>query len=140
MNIIETIGKWGVKTTPAELAHVRMSRPRAGDIIDFSENSETYPFNSAQYGRIEHIGPKGFAEAGEAHICCELGSAFLTEGGGVSISGGPFQCIKLDDLEPMMTTKTVPFWNWGDRGPGAGHGVDYYIPRPVFKLKKQKAA
>jgi len=84
MNIIESIGNWGVKTTPAELAHIRLCRPKAGDIIDFGENEGNYPYIYGRYGRIDTI-ENGWVGKGEAHICCELGSPFLFKDGSVSI-------------------------------------------------------
>jgi len=136
MNIIESISNRGVKTTPAALMHVRMSRPNQGDVIDFGDNVGNYPFK-AKYGRIDSV-ETGFADSGEVHVCCHMGSAFLYDNGNVSISGGPFACVKLADLEPLYETHTAEFWNWGNLGAGAGHGVYYSIARPVFKLRLQK--
>ena len=137
MNIIESISNNGVKTTPKELLHIRLCRPRSGDIIDFGENEGNYPFIYGRYGRIADGEGQGFARKGEVHTCCELGSAFLLDGGRVDISGGPFELIKTEELEPAMRTYRAPYWNWGDRGRGAGHGVYYHIDRPLFKMKKR---
>ena len=35
-HIIETLGRWGVKSTPC--ANSRLTRPRAGDVVEFSED------------------------------------------------------------------------------------------------------
>jgi len=130
-HIIKSIGRWGVKTEPASS---RVCTPRPGDVVDFGENEGTYPF-LRRYGRIDSL---SCFETGKAHVCCELGSAFLHENGKVSISGGPFALIPLDDLIPTFGTKRVTFWNWGDNYPGGHQGVDYGIDRPVFLLKKQE--
>jgi len=132
MNIVESIGKWGVKTTPEQQAHTRMSTPKPGDIIEFTDTE--YPHTSGKYGRIEGM---GIWKEGEFHICCHLGSAFLSENGRVSISGGPFESVKPDDLEPTFKLKYAEYWNWGNNLPGANQGVHYKIARPVFKLIKK---
>lgn len=126
-HIIETIGKWGVKTTPAE--HARYKSPQPGDVIDFGVFQGEYPFNY-KYGRID----SRTRDKGRISVCCGGASVFLNEDGSVNISGGPFHSVNLEDLEPAFELKTVRFWNWGDNGPGGGHGVDYYIPRPIFRL------
>jgi hypothetical protein len=135
--IIETIGKWGVKTTDAQ---VRFNLPRPGDVIDFGDFHGKYPFTSGRYGRISSW-QKPYRDTyndkdvpGQWSVCCGGASCFLGEFGQVDISGGPFTGIRPEDLEPMYSTKRVRFWNWGDNGPGGGHGVDYYIDRPVFLL------
>jgi hypothetical protein len=133
-HIIDSIGKWGVKTTPH---NIRMYRPKPGDVIDFGENEGTFPFYNGRYGRIESI-DSTYVE-GKFHVCCGGASVFLFESGNCSISGGPFTHIDPADLIPTPALKTVRFWNWGDNGRGAGMGVDYYIARPVFKLRNLKA-
>lgn len=90
-----------------------------------------YPFHKETYGRFDKFG--SWVE-NKWHVCCEPGSVFLSPES-VSISGGPFTSISMDQIEPTYTLKLVRFWNWGDLWPGAGHGVDYYIERPVFRLK-----
>jgi hypothetical protein len=122
-HIIESIGKWGVKTT-AEAS--RFGTPKPGDVVLFADGLP-YPFKNSRIGRVEALSDKG-----DLHICCELGSAFLFENGGVSISGGPFATIKLADLRPTFRLHEANFWNWGDNGSGAGNGVNYKIARPVF--------
>ena len=136
MNIVESISNRGVKTTPAALIGSRMSRPRPGDVIDFGDNAGNYPFKN-RYGRVDTV-ETGMADKNEIHVCCHMGSAFLCDSGNVSISGGPFECVNIDDLEPLYETRPGTFWNWGDLGAGAGHGVYYTIDRPVFKLKLQE--
>jgi hypothetical protein len=130
MNIVESIGSWGVHTTPADLFHIRITEPRSGDIIEFIDTK--YPHIYGKYGRIASIDQY---QKGMVHICCELGSAFLSEDGSVDISGGPFEGAPIDRLEPALELYPADYWNWGDLGPGGGHGVHYTIQRPVFKLK-----
>ncbi len=131
--IIEYIGAGKLVHSKEYEAQDRLRTPHAGDVIDFGDFKDKYPFSSTKegIGRIEGVGV-GMADKDEAHVCCELGSAFLHEGS-VSISGGPFCCIKLADLEPTFSTRAATFWNWGHNGSGAGHGVRYIIARPVFK-------
>jgi hypothetical protein len=126
MNIIESIGKWGVKSTSHNLTRIRIERPESGDIIEFTDTN--YPHTSGKYGRIESI------EGDTANICVHLGSAFLREDGSVSISGGPFEYVKLEQLEPTYTLYLAPYWNWGNNSPGANQKVTYHFERPVFKL------
>lgn len=138
MNIVESITGTGVKTSKLS-ASERMQLPQSGDIVDFCDNPQ-YPFKG-KIGRISAIGQaEAYYESGDdtAHVCCELGSAYLREDGSVDISGGPFTSIKLEDLEPCGILKEASFWNWGDRRVGAHQGVYYRICRPVFKLKKQE--
>ena len=128
MYIIEYIGKGGIRHT--EYDGSRANTPRPGDVIDFGENKGTYPFTEGKYGRVESI---NFCDTGLIHICCELGSVFLSDGH-VSISGGPFTTVLPEELSITFKTKVVHFWNWGNNSPGGGKGVDYYINRPVFLL------
>lgn len=140
--IVESIGHWGVKATDASMIRHRWENPRSGDVIDFGENYEEnrYPFNKAQYGRIEIVYRKGirgngeWLKEGELHICTHPGSAFLSENGSVSISGGPFEVIHVSSLEPTYITKELVFWNWPN-GRGAHRGIEYKIARPVFRYK-----
>ena len=134
MNIIESISEDGVKTTPAELAHTRLTHPHPGDIVDLGENEGTYPFTSGKYGRIDDTNSWG---TGCISICCEMGDAYLSKDGTVSISGGPFTTVAPEELTPAMFVRSATYWNWGDRGSGAGHGVYYTFERPVFILKKR---
>ena len=133
MNIIESISSKGVKTTSG---NSRFYIPRVGDIIDFGENVGTYPFTQ-KYGRFDNM-DDGWAREDEYIVICEMGSVFLHDNGAVDISGGPFSTVKKADVEPMETLKDAMFWNWGDNGPGGGHGVYYTIARPLFRLKKQE--
>lgn len=128
MNIIESIGSWGVKTTSERLMHMRMQRPKSGDIIEFTDTE--YPHIHGKYGRIEYYDKS----TDEFHICDELGSAFLNENGSVSISGGPFEHVKADRLTPKMELHLATYWNFGNNGAGGGNGVHYYFERPVFIL------
>lgn len=136
--ITEYVGGDGIEST--EVTRGRMGKPRPGDLIEWPDGS---------YGRVWTV-ETGFAEQGQVHVCRELGSAFLGRTGSrtagppptgrgvyVSISGGPFLILELDELEPAVRLDTARFWNWGDNTPGAGRGVDYWLPRPVFKTNHQ---
>lgn len=133
MELIESIGKHGVKTTHGDLLFMRMSKPKSGDIVDFGENEGTFPF-SQRYGRIWST---NHWDTGTMCVCCEMGSAFLRDDGSVDISGGPFVSIMPDELEPTMGLKQGRYWNWGNNMPGADKGVYYTFERPVFRLKKR---
>jgi len=124
-HIIETVGSWGVKTSPYK---IRMTNPKAGDVVEFSEELKRYPVSSprCRIDRIDH-------ETKMIHLVNGMGSAFLCEDGSLSISGGPFFSLPFESLEPTIQLHTARFWNWGDNSPGADQGVDYYIARPVFK-------
>lgn len=129
MHIIETIGRWGVKTTPYDYS--RQTKPHAGDVVEFSEELRRYPV-SRRWCRIASIDTK----SGMVSIVDGSGSAFLDENGHVSISGGPFFSVPLESLEPTHSLHRDRFWNWGDNLPGAAQGVDYHLDRPVFKATK----
>lgn len=129
-HIIEYIGKNGIKTTSWDIR--RFQDPKPGDAVLFPENAP-YPFNDRRVGRIDSVnGQSGWENEGEAHICCSMGSVFLSDGS-VSISGGPFTVVPLDKLE-FAGFKDLPFWNWGNNTAGAGQGVDYVIWRPAWAL------
>ncbi len=145
-HIIESIGRWGIKSTDLNHEPGRLSTPKPGDIIQFYKepgdkkmffapkalplkDEAIYPLDRAKYGRINYVNEN------EIHVCSHLGSAFLAESGGVSISGGPFTRINLDDIEPAGTTYNADFWNWGNNSAGAGQGVHFMIARPLFFLK-----
>jgi hypothetical protein len=123
-HIIEYIGKSGVRTTPME---IRMTRVRAGDIIEVPEELRKYPI-SYRHCRIATI------EDGVAMIVDGMGSAFLLENGACSISGGPFFSVPVQFLKPKNELHTATYWNWGDNLPGADRGVNYHIQRPVHTL------
>lgn len=124
-HIIETIGKWGVKTIPIEF---RMNVPKPGDIVEFSKELRKYPV-SYHRCRIDHIDK----ERGTVSLVDGMGSAFLSEGGHVSISGGPFFSVPINSLEATNCTAKSTMWNWGDNAPGAAQGVHYDIQRPLFR-------
>jgi hypothetical protein len=137
MNIIESIGAWGVRTTSRTLYRVRCERPQSGDVIDFGEYEGIYPYTSGRYGRIVS-GPRdasGMWPDEMVGFCCQPGSAFLLEDGSVDVSGGPFGHCSPSELEPTHTTRRGLFWNWGGNTRGAGQGVEYLIDRPVFRLR-----
>jgi hypothetical protein len=123
--ITEYVGPDGVESS--ELTHARLTRPRPGDLIEWPDGKR---------GRVWTVGT-GLVDAGEVHVCNELGSAFLSRGS-VSISGGPFTVLKLTELEPAMRCGVERFWNWGDRLAGADQGVDYYLARPIFKVNREQ--
>ncbi len=131
-NIVEVISNEGVKSTSGEHdIRKRFETPRPGDPVKFE--SDKYPFNSRPYGRIDGVNNLG--SEGEISICCGGASVFLCKDGNVSNSGGPFESVKITDLEPTFDLMSVSFWNWGDNSPGADMGIHYNIERPVFKLK-----
>lgn len=133
-HIIETIGKWGVKTRPFQ---IRAARPGPGDPVDISEFKDIYPFKSEyQYARIAGIRTNETGTKRLSLCCTGGGSHHLFENGEVSVSGGPFVGVDLDWIEPTYLIKAVHFWNWGDHSSGAGMGVDYHVSRPIFKLTK----
>jgi hypothetical protein len=132
MNIVEVISNEGVKSTSGEHdVSKRYQKPMPGDPVLF--DSDEYPFNSRPYGRIDGVNNLGSED--EISICCGGASVFLGKDGNVSISGGPFEPVKIADLEPQFELMPVSFWNWGDNSPGADMGIHYTIERPVFKLK-----
>jgi hypothetical protein len=133
MNIIESIGSWGVNSTSTTRFRERCQRPRSGDIVEFTDTE--YPHTQGKYGRIEGLGTW---KEGEYHICCGLGSAFLCENGHVSICGGPFESVLPEELIPTYDTFRAEYWNWGNNSPGANQGVYYYFHRPVFRLIRKK--
>lgn len=124
-HIIETIGSWGVKTS--DMSYGRLGTPKPGDLVEFPDEVKRYPV-SCKVCRIDRIDK----DRGIAHIVDGMGSAFLCEDGTVSISGGPFFSLPLSALKPANITAISTMWNWGDNGPGAGHGVSYHLDRPVF--------
>ena len=130
MNIVESIGSWGVVIARE---FDRMCRPCSGDAIDVGYELGLYPFQSGRYARIE-LERQADDILGAFDVCCEQGSAYLRSDGSVSISGGPFTRIHMARLEPMHELRSMDFWNWGPNSPGADQGVHYTIARPVFRL------
>ena len=123
-HIIETIGAWGVKSTPMP---GRLQRVHAGDVVAFADKYRRYPV-SHRHCRVSSVD----RESGLVNLVDGMGSAFICENGSLSISGGPFFALPIECLEPAHITLQVHVWNWGDNIPGAGQGVDYHIDRPVF--------
>ncbi len=123
-HIIETVGKWGVRTS--DFQH-RAWRPSPGDPVDVSA-FDCYPFLEREWAYIASI------DGDRVSVCIGSCSMFLLESGAVSISGGPFCGLDLQDLESTHTLKTIRFWNWGDNCRAAHQGVDYFLQRPVFRL------
>lgn len=124
-HVIETIGSWGVKTSPVQ---GRITRVRAGDVVQFSEELRKYPVSCA-YCRVSSVD----RESGKVNMVDGMGSAFITENAAMDISGGPFFSLPIECLEPTHTLHNVHVWNWGDNSPGAAQGVDYHIDRPLFR-------
>jgi hypothetical protein len=122
-HIIESIGKWGVVSTPT---NIRLSRVQGGDIIEVPEEFRRYP-TTHQYSRIANV------KDGIAHICENMGSAYLHEDGSCDISGGPFWSMPVDLLKPTLTTRQADYWNFAN-GVGAGMGIHYTIARPVHQI------
>jgi hypothetical protein len=121
--VTEYVGAEGVISS--ELDHARLSRPRSGDVVRWPDGT---------LGRVWQVG-SGYCDPGQVYVCCELGSAFLFGDGTVDISGGPFEMVALDALEATFELRAAVFWNWGDRVPGAGQGVEYVLARPVFAIR-----
>lgn len=133
--IIESIGAWGVVTTPKSLINVRCQQPHSGDPVLIPPSAlPGYNYTRPRTGRLEYFGSW---KSGHWLLCLELGSAFLREDGTVSISGGPFACVKPSDLIPTYQIIQVKAWNWADRSPGAHQGITYAIDRPLFELRPQ---
>lgn len=124
-HIIESIGKWGVVHAPTQY---RLNKVRPGDIIQVPENLRFYP-HTHEFSRIATVSQDGIA-----HVCENMGSAYLLQDGSCDISGGPFWSVPISLLEPTGTLKQADYWNWGNNSPGSGHGVHYTIARPVHKL------
>lgn len=122
--ITETIGKWGVTTSPD--TPERRSTPRPGDLIEFADNLRHYPV-SHRLCRIDHV------DGDAVSVVNGMGSAFLDRDGHVSISGGPFFSLPLSTLRPTERLEVSWMWNWGHNSPGANQGVHYEIERPVFR-------
>lgn len=124
-HIIESIGKWGVVSTPYDM---RINRVRPGDIIEVSQELRKYPCTSA-YSRIASVD-----ENGVASVCEAMGSAHLLQDGSCDISGGPWWSIPVSLLQPKYELREATYWNWGGNYPGANQGVYYRIYRPVHIL------
>ena len=125
-HVIDSIGKWGVKTTPLNF---RMNDPKPGDPVHIGQYSH-YPYLEREWAYIA-----GF-DGDWVNLCIGQCSIFLRENGDVSISGGPFERVKRHELRPALgSIKNVLMWNWGDNFPGGGMGVEYIIGRPVFRLE-----
>lgn len=123
-HIIESIGRWGVVSTPLNL---RLNRVKGGDIIEVPTELQRYPCTH-QYSRIANV------KDGIAHICEDMGSAHLMQNGDCDISGGPWWGMPVDLLEPAYTTRQADYWNWGNNSPGGGQGIHYTIARPVHRI------
>lgn len=128
-HVIDYIGGDGVKTS--DLGQRRFVHPQPGDPIEWP---------NGKLGRVDALyDPAGsWAKEGELHVCVNGGSVFLgwdskRRRATVSISGGPFTCVRLEDLQATYQVRVVDFWNWGDNSPGADQGVYYYIGRPLFR-------
>jgi hypothetical protein len=119
MRIFEYFSPLGIFST--EVTGKRMTTPRAGDLIE-------------DKGMIESVDEA----AKTVHICHDANySAHMTTSGTVDISGGPWQLLKLSDIEPTMGTGTARFWSWDAAGRGAGMGVHFQVERPIFRIIKK---
>lgn len=131
-NVIhEYIGGSGIVTCPQYATHHRYQEPRPGDLLRIPDNLRRYPF-AGDLARICSIDN----EEQRASVCCDVGSAFLNEDGSVSVSGGPFQGVPLEDIHPGWRLHPTPFWNWGNNSAGAHQGVNWLLYRPIFILAK----
>lgn len=123
-HVIESIGKWGVKTSPIQ---PRLLVVRPGDIIQVPDSLRQHP-SQHEFSRIATIAN------GVAHVCEDMGSAFLNQDGSCDISGGPWWSVPTCLLKPTGMVRQASYWNWGDNGAGANQGVHYTISRPVHEL------
>ena len=124
-HIVESIGKWGVVTTPSQC---RINRVRPGDIIRVPEQLRRYPCDH-EFSRIATIDKYGMA-----NVCEDMGSAFLNQDGSCDISGGPWWGIPISLLKPAYELHQATYWNWGGNCAGAAQGVYYNIFRPLHDL------
>ncbi len=123
-HIIESIGYWGIKTTPIRIRELR--GPQPGDVI-MIPGGLCYPFNKPGFARVSSRNEKTVT------TCLNTPSVYLCENGSVSISGGPFVTMALDSLV-HVGYRLCSFWNWGDNSRGADQGVDYQIMRPMWRF------
>lgn len=130
-HVIESIGKWGVKSTP--IRH-RLAQVKPGDAISI-EHLTAYPFLNRSWATVSDVDKK----TGRVSMCIGSCSTFINEDGSVSISGGPFHGCDIAELVPMYVLRPQTFWNWGDNFPGAQQGVEYIVPRPVFTLEPKES-
>jgi hypothetical protein len=124
-HIVESIGSWGVVSTPYQS---RMGRVKGGDIIEIPENLRSYPI-AHRYSRIASVD-----EDGVASVCEGMGSAHLLRDGNCDISGGPWWSIPISLLAPKHELYESTYWNWGNNPVGAHKGIYYQIYRPVHTL------
>lgn len=131
MYIIEYVGREGIVTT--DYYDRQRQQPRPGDLVKFPDNAP-YPFDRDNFGLIAELNDPRFCHDNEAHVCLSGGSVFLSSPDHVSISGGPFERIKLDNLQWTGEIRDASFWNWADHLAGANQGVHFKLPRPVWLL------
>lgn len=121
MRIIEFYTRNKIKST--EYNGERASTPSIGDVVQYQEAD----------GQKTAVIEKVDKQKGSVTIVKGFYDPFMGDGY-IDVSGGPFQSVPLDSLEPTMTTKPVRFWHWGDNLPGGGMGCHFYLDRPVFTL------
>jgi hypothetical protein len=120
--IIENITKDGIKTS--FLTHSRYETPKPGDPVRLGG------------GKLGMVDPgAGWIEPGkpEVMLCKGIMGAFMGANH-ISISGGPFEVVKIQDLKPLYQLHPTKFWTWG-RSPQGSGGVNIWIERPLFELK-----
>jgi hypothetical protein len=66
-------------------------------------------------------------------------SVHLLDNGKVSISGGPFRFVGIDQLRDTGIREFACFWNWGGRTARAHEGVDFILARPVYEILTEDA-
>jgi len=120
-NIIEYIGE-SIRTSMVSSG--RLAHPCPGDVV-IASRREQYPFNQAEFGRIEKQ-----LEDGSFIVCWDDNASVFLGNGWVKISGGPWN--RIENLSPQNDLKIVRFWNWGDNPQGKDRQVDYFVARPVF--------
>lgn len=159
MRITEYVGKEGVISSTWD--HTRAAKPRPGDLLRwntgeigrFEEVGDVwgktnhahvcYSMGSAFLGLIT----PDLTESQEERIAAcpeklrenvrravQLNNAKVY----VSISGGPFAVLPLDEMKVTYELQLSPMWNWGDNLAGADMGVQYGLYRPVFSIDRPK--
>ena len=121
--IIDTITRDGINTS--FLTSSRYETPKPGDPV-ILENGK--------YGMID-AGAGWGLEPDQLHLCRGVMGAFMGESH-INISGGPFEVVRIEDLQPLHRLHPTKFWTWA-RYAQAGGGVSILIYRPAFKLKRE---
>lgn len=130
MHIIEYIGKEGIRT--AKDPYTRIKSPHSGDLIGWGKNAED---NTRWKGTGRFSGNFDPSHYFTIEACDNLGSAYLTQSGNVSISGGTFPLLFPWEIESTHLTQYAPYWNFADKGSGGGNGCEFQMPRPYFTIR-----